>query len=153
MSSFSCTPRPLCLRSRPQEASPEGRIVLAAGWSIGAGCPSFGGQRTALLHRRKHAFQESRWLASPVWRSLPLGLLAFQAVAFHVPPGTARLPSGAKRAKNSEAACLLPQRKCPDSRCLTTNTNAKSKYSIPASFAVRCLGHSGRCHTGAPSAA
>jgi hypothetical protein len=103
MSSCSGTPRPMCLRSPQQEASPESRIVLAAGWSIGAGYPSFGGQRTALLHRKRHAFQESRWLAGRVRNTPTLVLQAFQAAAFPVPRG-ALLPAGANRAKNSEAA-------------------------------------------------
>jgi hypothetical protein len=94
----------MCLRLPPREASLEGRIVFAAGWSIGAGCPSFGGQRTALSNRKRHAFQVLRWLAGRVRRTPILGVQAFQAVAFPVPPDAARLPSGAKRAKNSEAA-------------------------------------------------
>jgi hypothetical protein len=103
MGRFSCTPRPMCLRSPPQEALLEGLIVFAAGWSIGAGCPSFGGQRTALLHRKSSAFQESRWLAGGVRRTPTLGFQAFQAAASPVSRG-ALLPPGAKRAKNSEPA-------------------------------------------------
>ena len=36
---------------------------------------------------------------------------------------------------------------------LTKNTNAKPQVSVPASFAARCLGHSGGCHPCIPSAA
>jgi hypothetical protein len=89
MGSFGCTQRPMSLRSPPHRASLGVRIVLAAGWSIGAGCPSSGGQRTALLHRKSSAFKESRWLAGRARRTPVLGLQVFQAVAFPVPPGAA----------------------------------------------------------------
>jgi hypothetical protein len=73
MSSFSSTPRPMCLRLPPQEASLEAALLSQQVWSIGAGCPSFGGQRTALSHRKNSALQESRLLAGRVRAHRRLG--------------------------------------------------------------------------------
>jgi len=55
MRSLSSLPLSLCLRSPLRGAGLQGRAAFGAVGSSGAGCPSVGGQRTAVAHRERSA--------------------------------------------------------------------------------------------------
>jgi hypothetical protein len=75
--SVSCPCRCACVHRRLKVVCKAVPLLHPIGGS-GAGCPSVGGQRTALLHRASRVCLEPRRLAGRVLRTPPLGFGLFR---------------------------------------------------------------------------
>jgi hypothetical protein len=111
--------------------------------SSGAGCPSSGGQRTALLHRDS-SLAESRGLLSVLVRA---------------GSGACALIKHALRAKNARFGSAktlrcspFEYRRAEGGKGLTKNTNASFQVVVSALFATSWPGYSGGVRRCVPSA-
>jgi len=111
--------------------------------SGGAGCPSVGSQRTAVLHR-KRSIAENRGLLSV------LGCTGSGACALVRP---------VLRAKNARFGSVVPflcspfeHRRAEGGTGLIKNANASFKVRVSASFVARWPSHSGGVRRCVPSA-